>query len=116
MGRGLPQRWQLRSPGGLATPQAGLAQRLGGPSGSAAPPSPCSMKPQSMQATAPSSSVEPHEGHLVGVAALLAADTPPLAVTAGGALGAAVGAGAAAAGDVGTRNACLHDGHCTCFP
>ena len=35
MGSGLPQRWQLRSPGGLATPHAGLAQRLGGPSGSA---------------------------------------------------------------------------------
>ena len=30
MGRGVPQRTQLRSPGGLATPHAGLVQRLGG--------------------------------------------------------------------------------------
>src|SRR5258707_1913355 len=102
MGSGLPQRWQLRSPGGLATPQAALAQRLGGPSGSAAAPSPCSMKPQSMQATAPSSSVEPHEGHLVGAAALLGADTlgaatPPLAVLAADALTAAGALAAAGA-------------------
>src|SRR5277367_6396588 len=70
MGSGLPQRWQLRSPGGLATPQAGLAQRLGGPSGSVGPVSAWSMKPQSMQATAPSLRVEPHAGHFVGAAAL----------------------------------------------
>src|SRR5580692_158931 len=122
MGKGLPQRWQLRSPGGLATPQAGLAQRLGGPSGSAAAPSPCTMKPQSMHATAPSRSVEPHEGHLVGVAGLLGAATGPFA-TAGAGLGAAgaavagiAAAGAPAACKAGTANACLHDGHWTCLP
>ena len=62
VGRGLPQRWQLRSPGGLATPQAGLVQRLGGPSGSETEPSPCSRKPQSMQAIAPAKRTEPHDG------------------------------------------------------
>src|ERR1700722_9195573 len=112
MGSGLPQRWQLRSPGGLATPHAGLAQRLGGPSGSAAAPSACNMKPQSMHATAPSSMVEPHEGHLVGAAALGGAATPPLVMPL-----AVDGDGLAAAGvSAGTAKACLHDGHCTCLP
>ena len=37
VGSGVLQRWQLRSPGGLATPQAGLGQMFGaGPSASAA--------------------------------------------------------------------------------
>src|ERR1019366_1571430 len=100
MGSGLPQRWQLRSPGGLATPQAGLAQRLGGPSGSAGPVSAGSMNPQSMQATAPSLRVEPHAGHLVGAAGF----TPSPSEIDG-----VLGAGCAA----GTLNGCLQVGHCT---
>src|SRR4051794_16239650 len=64
-GRGVLQRTQLRSPGGLATPHAGLVHMLGGVSGSAVLLSPWSRKPQSMQAMAPSSSLAPHEGHVV---------------------------------------------------
>src|SRR5438128_6295946 len=85
MGSGLPQRWQLRSPGGLATPHAGLAHRFGGPSGSTGPASVCNRKPQSMQETAPSSRGDPHEGHLVGGGAVVVPARLPL-----------VGAGAAA--------------------
>src|ERR1022692_4169449 len=120
MGSGLPQRWQLRSPGGLATPHAGLAQRLGGPSGSAGPVSDCSMKPQSMQATAPSLRVEPHAGHLVGAADLAPLTTSPSEIedidppmVAGAAP--LIVAGAVAAG-AGTRNGCLQVGHCTRLP
>src|SRR5947208_3507155 len=110
MGRGLPQRWQLRSPGGLATAQAGLAHRLGGPSGSAAAPSAWIMKPQSMHATAPSSSADPHAGQLVGVVG----GAPLVGPGVGGAGGG--GAGAALGCTLGTPNGFLHDGHPTCFP
>src|SRR5437016_3224576 len=72
MGRALPQRPQLRSPGGLATPQAGFTRRFGGPSGSAA--SLCKRYPQSMQATAPSRRDEPQAGHLVGGAVIAGED------------------------------------------
>src|SRR5581483_3174999 len=119
MGRGEPQRAQLRSPGGLATPQAGLVHRLGGPSGSCGPVSAWSMKPQSMQAMAPSSRVEPQEGHLVGVAgAAGAAGLAPLPLAGGGAGFAATAAGTAAAAGAaaGTMNACLHDGQRTALP
>src|SRR5438876_5208012 len=77
---GVPQRWQLRSPGGLATPQLGLLHRLGGPSGSVGAPSAWIKKPQSMQAMAPSSSFEPQAGQTEGVAAwtALAAERAPL--------------------------------------
>src|SRR5437660_3366995 len=61
-GSGVLQRTQLRSPGGLATPQAGLVHMLGGVSGSAVLLSPWSRKPQSMQAMAPSRSLEPQDG------------------------------------------------------
>src|SRR5437588_1398121 len=64
-GNGVLQRTQLRSPGGLATPHAGLVHMLGGVSGSAVLLSPWSRKPQSMQAMAPSSSLEPQDGHTV---------------------------------------------------
>src|ERR1700722_20331746 len=116
IGSGLPQRWQLRSPGGLATPQAGLAQRLGGPSGSAGPVSACSSKPQSMQATAPSLSVEPQAGHLVGAAGLAPLGASPSENE--GLEGPLVVAGAAAATGcaAGTMNGCLHVGHCTRLP
>src|SRR5580765_7472111 len=102
MGSGLPQRWQLRSPGGLATPHAGLAHRLGGPSGSAGPVSVESMKPQSMHATAPSLSVEPHAGHLVGAAGFMPLPESPR-LSDGVDAGCSDGAGAAA----GTWNGCL---------
>src|SRR5262245_29219878 len=115
MGSACPQRWQLRSPGGLATPQAGLAHRFGGPSGSAGPVSACSMKPQSMQATAPSLSLEPHAGQLAGVWIVLA--PAPLLVSTDGELGDPAGrGGAAGAPPAGTWKGCLHDGHCTRLP
>ena len=76
---------------------------LGGPSGSAGPVSACSMNPQSMQATAPSLRVEPHAGHLVGAAGFAPSPT---------AIDGVLGVGGAA----GTRNGCLHVGHCTRFP
>src|SRR5437773_1125802 len=63
--KGVPQRWQLRSPGGLATPQLGLEHRFGGPSGSVGAPSAWIRKPQSMQAMAPSSSFDPLAGRVV---------------------------------------------------
>src|SRR5262249_48162981 len=80
--RGVPQRWQLRSRGGLATPQLGFAHRLGGPSGSVGAPSAWIRKPQSMQAMAPSSSFEPQAGQTLGVlagwTALAAPERAPL--------------------------------------
>src|SRR5436309_1439561 len=66
-GSGVLQRTQLRSPGGLATPQAGLVHMLGGVSGSAVLLSPWSRKPQSMQEMAPSRSLEPQEGQTVAL-------------------------------------------------
>src|SRR5262249_11433065 len=65
MGNGVEQRTQFFSPGGLATPQAGVGQRLGGPS-SWRVVSDWIRKPQSMQATAPGLRSEPHAGHFVG--------------------------------------------------
>src|SRR5579862_5032247 len=66
VGRTLPQRAQLRSPGALATPQAGLVQMTGA---SAPPPASAgscwSMKPQSMQEMAPGNRSLPQAGHLV---------------------------------------------------
>src|SRR5262245_51883735 len=67
-GSGVLQRTQLRSPGGLATPHAGLLHMLGGVSGSVVLLSPWSKKPQSMQAMAPSRSLVPQDGQMVGVA------------------------------------------------
>src|SRR4051794_18639558 len=67
-GRGVLQRTQFRSPGGLATPHAGLLHMLGGVSGSAVLLSPWSKKPQSMQAMAPSRSLAPHCGQAVAPA------------------------------------------------
>src|SRR5947209_943786 len=66
VGRGVLQRTQLRSPGGLATPHAGLVQMFGASSVSW-PVSDCNRKPQSMHAMAPGSSVLPHAGQVVGV-------------------------------------------------
>src|SRR5262245_50648526 len=110
MGSGLPQRTQLRSPGKLATPHAGLAQRFGGPSGSAGPMSACNMKPQSMQATAPSLSSEPHAGHFFGVADLGGGVTSPSEIEE------ELGGFAVAATGAGTMNGCLQVGHCTRLP
>src|SRR5438552_16191299 len=129
MGKAEPQRWQLRSPGGLATPQAGLVHRLGGPSGSAPGGSAWSRKPQSMQAMAPSSSLEPQEGQTVGsgngaggmatgiggLAPLPMGGTATTAGLATGAAGAATGTAARAATAGGTMNGCLHDGQRTFF-
>src|SRR5262249_46227454 len=85
-GRGVPQRAQLRSPGALATWQAGLLHRMIGPPASAAAPSAWIMKPQSMQATAPGGIVEPHCGQT----------DPAPAAGVGGRLGEDAGAGARA--------------------
>src|SRR5947208_219965 len=128
MGSGLPQRWQLRSPGGLATPHAGLVQRLGGPSGSAGPASDWSMKPQSMHAMAPSFNTEPHEGHLfdegVPVSTDICAVTPGVGAAARAPLTAGISAVLsfgmlavdAAAPAAGTVNGLLHEGHFTVLP
>src|SRR5436190_10290 len=88
MGSGVVQRTQFFSPGGLATPQAGLGQRIGGASDSWAVSPAWIRKPQSMQATAPGSRSEPQAGHLVGAAAGCCA--------LGGGGAAALGGGAAA--------------------
>src|SRR5262245_35758957 len=77
-GSGVLQRTQLRSPGGLATPQAGLVHMLGGVSGSAVLLSPWSRKPQSMQAMAPSRSLALPCGH---TAAEGCGAGPPLRLT-----------------------------------
>src|SRR5262249_52878202 len=68
-------------------------------------------KPQSMQATAPSLSVEPHAGHLVAPAPGLKLTLSPSEID-GELGGVALGVLAAA----GTWNGCLHVGHCTRLP
>src|SRR5438105_15736871 len=136
VGSGLPQRWQVRSPGGLATPQASLVHRLGGPSATA-PMSPAIRKPQSMQAMAPSSKGALHAGQMffvptAGVAAaapsvLVVPDGGVRAADDGGAAGAGVdgaGLGAAVPPAATAAAGCgafamitfLQPGHCTCFP
>src|ERR1700722_8237532 len=116
MGKASPHRPPVRSPARLATPQAGLTHRLGGPSGSAV--SLCKRNPQSMHATAPSRSADPQAGHLVGGAAAgMVAGREPL-------LGSGVEAGrfgsgetAAATGAVaGTTKGWLHEGQRTVLP
>src|SRR5262245_44720759 len=132
MGSGLPQRWQLRSPGGLATPHAGLAHKLGGPSASAGPEAVCRRKPQSMQETEASSSGELHWGHLVGVGGAAArlpllgsgagagrggtAANSPVGTAANAPVDAAAPALGGGAGGAGTMNGFLHDGHDTRLP
>jgi hypothetical protein len=89
------------------------------------------MKPQSMQATAPSSSGEPHEGHFAGVGIGPEPDLAPFPDTGFGsaagagitgmeavdeALAGAGGGGATGGGAPGTMNGCLHDGHCNRLP
>src|ERR1051326_4257368 len=96
VGSGLPQRWQVRSPGGLATPQASLMQRLGGPSATA-PISPVIRKPQSMQAMAPSSSGDLQAGQTF-LAPGAVAVVPAVAVAGLGGGGAGREGGGAGAG------------------
>src|SRR6516164_3670021 len=128
VGRGVPQRWQFFSPGGLATPQAGLVHRLGGPSGSAAAPSGWSKKPQSMQAMAPGKSTAWQAGHSCagpapagaapGAGMVNGISSEPLPAR-GGTFGGAAGATAATAGwraAAGTWKAFLHDGQRTTLP
>src|SRR4051794_23287949 len=88
-GKGVLQRWQVVSPGGLATPHAGLTHRFGAPSVSWTAVSLCRRKPQSMHEMAPGNSGDLHAGHSVGV--LGAADRDP----DGGRGPAAAGPGAA---------------------
>jgi hypothetical protein len=85
------------------------------------------MKPQSMQATAPSSNGEPQEGHFAGVGSGPDPDLAPLPDTGFGgiagdgitgmeAVAEALAGGAAGGGAPGTMNGCLHDGHCNRLP
>ena len=135
VGSGVPQRWQLRSPGGLATPQAGLVQRLGGalrlggggrPAG-AGSRSPCrrwrraaAALPQAGQLAGVAGRGRRRAGRLVpgagtGGRLTLPSDTLP-------AEGGSRGAGGGADRDGlrrrprGTVNGFLHDGQRNCLP
>src|SRR5437870_5518569 len=68
-----------------------------------------------MQAMAPSSNLEPHDGHVVGNGEGAGAATAPLAPLPETEAGVAAGFGAGTAA-AGIKNGCLHDGQRTFLP
>src|SRR5437764_791620 len=124
-GNGVLHRWQVVSPGGLATPHAGLTHRFGAPSVSCTAVSLCKRKPQSMQEMAPGNRGDLHAGHSVGVDGAAGRDPDG----AGGRGGVDAGPGVArtepAAAPTGslagagwppTTNMRLHSGQRSCLP